>query len=84
MNTILLLIMYQIFNSLLGHLPFSVNFFLHFYGVTFFGTPNIYFIVTRSHSLKGHRYIQMYSSSLSCTELTPNVMSTEKSPKRGN
>ena len=45
MNTILLLIMYQIFNSLLGHLPFSVNFFLHFYGVTFFGTPNIVVVV---------------------------------------
>ena len=36
----MLLIMYQIFSSLLGHLPFSVQFFLHFYGVTFFGTPN--------------------------------------------
>ena len=33
--------MYQIFSSLLGHLSFSVQFFLHFYGVTFFGTPNI-------------------------------------------
>ena len=33
--------MYQIFSSLLDHLPFSVHFFLHFYGVTFFGTPNI-------------------------------------------
>ena len=37
----MLLIMYQIFSSLLGHLPFSVHFLLHFYGVTFFGTPNI-------------------------------------------
>ena len=37
----MLLIMYQIFSSLLGHLPFSVQFFLHSYGVTFFGTPNI-------------------------------------------
>ena len=37
----MLLIMYQIFSSLLGHLPFSVQFFPHFYGVTFFGTPNI-------------------------------------------
>ena len=36
----MLLIMYQIFSSLLGHLPFSVHFLLHFYGVTFFGTPN--------------------------------------------
>ena len=32
--------MYQIFSSLLGNLPLSVQFFLHFYGVTFFGTPN--------------------------------------------
>ena len=40
MNTIMLLIMYQIFSSLLGHLLFLVQFFLHFYGVTFFGTPN--------------------------------------------
>ena len=37
----MLLIMYQIFSSLQGHLPFSVHFLLHFYGVTFFGTPNI-------------------------------------------
>ena len=37
----MLLIMYQIFSSLLGHLPFSVQFFLHIYGVTFFETPNI-------------------------------------------
>ena len=37
----MLLIINQIFSSLLGHLPFSVQFFLHFYGVTFFGTPNI-------------------------------------------
>ena len=37
----MLLIMYQIFSSLLGYLPFSVQFFPHFYGVTFFGTPNI-------------------------------------------
>ena len=37
----MLLIMYQIFSSLLGHLPFLVHFFLHFYGVTFFGTPNM-------------------------------------------
>ena len=36
----MLLIMYQIFSSLLGHLPFLVHFLLHFYGVTFFGTPN--------------------------------------------
>ena len=37
--------MYQIFSSLLGHLLFSVHFLLHFYGVTFFGTPNtLYFI----------------------------------------
>ena len=41
MNTIILLIMYQIFSSLLGQLPFSLHFFLHFYGVTFFGTPNM-------------------------------------------
>ena len=41
-STIMLLIMYQIFSSLLGQLSFSVHFFLHFYGVTFFGTPNIY------------------------------------------
>ena len=39
----MLLIMYQIFSSLLGHLSFSVHFLLHFYGVTFFGTPNISF-----------------------------------------
>ena len=38
----MLLIIYQIFSSLLSHLPFSVQFFLHFYGVTFFGTPNIF------------------------------------------
>ena len=37
----MLLIMYQILSSLLSHLPFSVHFLLHFYGVTFFGTPNI-------------------------------------------
>ena len=37
----MLLIMYQIFSSLLSHLPFLVYFLLHFYGVTFFGTPNI-------------------------------------------
>ena len=37
----MLLIMYQILSSLLGHLPFSMHFLLHFYGVTFFGTPNI-------------------------------------------
>ena len=37
----MLLIMYQIFSSLLGHLLFSVHFLLYFYGVTFFGTPNI-------------------------------------------
>ena len=37
----MLLLMYQVFSSLLGHLPFSVHLFLHFYGVTFFGTPNI-------------------------------------------
>ena len=37
----MLLIMYQIFSSLLGRLPFSEHFFLHFYGVTFFGTSNI-------------------------------------------
>ena len=36
----MLLFMYQIFSSLLGYLPFLVQFFLHFYGVTFFGTPN--------------------------------------------
>ena len=40
-NTMILLIMYQTFSSLLSHLPFSVLFLLHFYGVTFFGTPNI-------------------------------------------
>ena len=34
--------MYQIFSSLLGQLSFSVHFFLHFYGVTFFGTPNTF------------------------------------------
>ena len=39
MNTIMLLIMYQIFSSLLGHLPFSVHFFLHFYETTFLGHP---------------------------------------------
>ena len=38
----MLLIIYQIFSSLLGHIPFSVHFLLHFYGATFFGTPNIY------------------------------------------
>ena len=37
----MLLIMYQIFSSLLGQLPFPVHFFLYFYVVTFFGTPNI-------------------------------------------
>ena len=37
----MLLIMYQIFSSLLGHLFCSVHFLLRFYGVTFFGTPNI-------------------------------------------
>ena len=36
----MLLLMYQVFSSLLGHLPFSVHLFLPFYGVTFFGTPN--------------------------------------------
>ena len=36
----MLLLMYQIFSSLQGHLPFLVHFLLHFYGVTFFGTPN--------------------------------------------
>ena len=36
----MLLYMYQIFSSLLGHLPFLVHFLLHFNGVTFFGTPN--------------------------------------------
>ena len=41
MNTVMLLIIYQIFSSLVGQLLFSVHFFLHFYGVTFFGTPNI-------------------------------------------
>ena len=35
------LIMYQIFSSPQGHLRFSVQFFSQFYGVTFFGTPNI-------------------------------------------
>ena len=37
----MLLSMYQIFSSLLSQLPFSIYFFLHFYGVTFFATPNI-------------------------------------------
>ena len=36
----MLLIMHQVFSSLLRHLPFSVHFFIPFYGVTFFGTPN--------------------------------------------
>ena len=35
-NIIMLLIIYQIFSSLLGHLPFLVHFLLPFYGVTFF------------------------------------------------
>ena len=39
-NTIMLLIMYQFFSFLLSHLPFLLHFFHHFYGITFFGTPN--------------------------------------------
>ena len=63
----MLLIMYQIFSSLLGHLPFSVHFLLHFYGVTFFGTPNImtnnillivyYCINVRLKISKSHNYL---------------------------
>ena len=37
----MLFLIFKIFSSLQGHLPFSVHFFLHFYGVTFFGTPNM-------------------------------------------
>ena len=44
----MLLLMYQIFSSLLGHLPFSMHFFLHFYGVTFSGTPNIFVVLDLS------------------------------------
>ena len=55
----MLLIIYQIFSSLLGNLPFLVQFFLHFYGVTFFGTPNtigkIAFLTRLPlHSAKAH------------------------------
>ena len=45
----MLLIMYKIFSSLLGHLPFSVQFFLHFYGATFFGTPNNFTVLHGTH-----------------------------------
>ena len=41
MFTTMLFHMYQVFSFLLGHLPFSVHFLLHFNGITFFGTPNI-------------------------------------------
>ena len=48
----MLLIMYQIFSSLIGHLPFSVHFLLHFNGVTFFGTPNTMLMVASWQNAK--------------------------------
>ena len=54
--------MYQIFSSQLGYFPFSVHFLLYFYGVTFFGTPNIIQGDKQSTSLEaikktGHKWI---------------------------
>ena len=61
----MLLIIYQIFNSLLGNLPFSVQFFLHFYGVTFFGTPNTHKRAKSSNLSEGQTVSLSYLSTIS-------------------